>query len=182
MAEDLKRREILKFTAGTLVASQIALGQQHRFFTADEYNMVDELTDIVIPADGQSGGAKAAKCAEFIDMSLAEAFEDEDRQKWRKGLAAVDKLSKKLNNASFVQSTPKQREAVVLSMAANEAHPKAPEEQFFATLKDATVRSYYTSKIGIHDDLQYKGNVVQSGPYAGILPVGPALGDPDHSK
>jgi hypothetical protein len=33
-----------------------------------------------------------------------------------------------------------------------------PEVQFFHELKRLTVRGYYTSKIGIHDDLEYKGN------------------------
>jgi len=30
--------------------------------------------------------------------------------------------------------------------------------QFFRELKHLTVRGYYTSKIGIHDELEYKGN------------------------
>jgi hypothetical protein len=29
---------------------------------------------------------------------------------------------------------------------------------FFRTTKDATIRGYYTSEIGIQQDLQYKGN------------------------
>ena len=175
MAEDLNRREILKFTAGTAIAARVAIAQEHKFFTGDEFTMVDELTDILIPTDEKSPGAKAAKVAAYLDGSLAEAFDDEARQRWRKGLAVVESLSKKLNNTSFLQATPKQREAVVLEMAVNEAHPQAPEQIFFAELKEAAIHAYYTSKIGIHDDLDYKGNVVQSGAYAGILPVGPAL-------
>ena len=35
-------------------------------------------------------------------------------------------------------------------------------------LKGATVAAYYTSKIGIHVDQHYKGNVYQPGEYAGI--------------
>jgi hypothetical protein len=33
-----------------------------------------------------------------------------------------------------------------------------PEVRFFKELKRITVEGYYTSKIGIHDELQYKGN------------------------
>ena len=39
-------------------------------------------------------------------------------------------------------------------------HPKTPEEVFFGELKAATVQAYYTSKIGIHQDMEYKGNTV----------------------
>ena len=182
MAEDLKRREILKFTAGTILAARVAIAQEHKFFTADEFTMVDEISDILIPTDEKSPGAKAAKVADFIDAQLAEAFEDEDRQKWRTGLAAVDKLSKKLNNVGFVQGTQPQREAVVLRMAQNEKSPKAPEEIFFSEIKGATIMAYYTSSIGIHNDMDYKGNVLQTKEYAGILPVGPALGETAGSK
>ncbi len=49
-------------------------------------------------------------------------------------------------------------------------------------LKSATIHAYYTSKIGIHDDLDYKGNVFQRGEYAGYLPSGPALGKISESK
>ena len=182
MAEDLKRREILKFTAGTVLAARVALAQEHKFFTADEFTMVDEISEILIPTDEKSPGAKAAKVAAFIDAQLAEAFEDEERQKWRGGLAAVEKLSKKLNKVGFMQGTPKQREAVLLQMAQNEKNPKAPEEIFFGEVKGATIMAYYTSSIGIHNDMDYKGNVLQTKEYAGVLPLGPALGDTPGSK
>ena len=35
-------------------------------------------------------------------------------------------------------------------------------------LKRATVTSYYTSKVGIQVDQEYKGNVYQPGEYAGF--------------
>jgi len=45
-------------------------------------------------------------------------------------------------------------------MARNEEDPKAPEERFFGELKRASAGIYYTSKVGIHDDIQYKGNTL----------------------
>ena len=40
----------------------------------------------------------------------------------------------------------------------NEAQPQTPLEKFFKVTKDATIRGYYTSEIGLHKELQYKGN------------------------
>ena len=37
---------------------------------------------------------------------------------------------------------------------------KTPLELFFVTAKQATVHGYYTSEIGIHQELRYKGNKV----------------------
>jgi hypothetical protein len=68
-------------------------------------------------------------------------------------------------------STPEQRLAVLTRMAAGEKEPKTPAEQFFREIKGFTVRAYYTSKIGIHDDQQYKGNVYQPGEFAGFDPA-----------
>jgi Gluconate 2-dehydrogenase subunit 3 len=62
--------------------------------------------------------------------------------------------------------TPADREAIVTAMAAEEA-PKSEEGKFFVELKRHTIRGYYTSKIGIHDEMEYKGNVMQE-EYSGI--------------
>jgi len=34
------------------------------------------------------------------------------------------------------------------------------EERFFAELKTRTVHAYYTSRIGVHDELAFKGNTL----------------------
>jgi hypothetical protein len=178
MSSDLGRRELFRVAAGTAVAATALRAQgSHKFFTDPEFAMVEEISDILIPTDEKSPGAKEAKVAEYLDGQLAEAFDDEERQKMRQGLAVVDPLAQKINNAGFMQGTRKQREAVVLQMAQNEKEPKAPEELFFRLIKNATAQVYYTSKIGIHTDMDYKGNVYQTGEYAGELPSGPALAD-----
>jgi hypothetical protein len=174
---DLKRRELLKLGAVSVVAATVGRAQTpHRFFTPEEWAITDEFAEILIPVDSVSPGARAAKVTDYIDMRLADGFDDDDRKEWRAGLALVDQLSHKLNNTAFVKGTPKQREAVVLAMAENEKEPKSPEELFFRTIKGHTARAYYSSKIGIHEDMDYKGNVFQLGDYAGTLPPGPALG------
>jgi hypothetical protein len=46
-------------------------------------------------------------------------------------------------------------------------HPEKPEEIFFREIKLQAARIYYTSSIGIHEDLNYKGNVMLK-EFAGI--------------
>ena len=43
-------------------------------------------------------------------------------------------------------------------MARNEGDPTTELERFFAVLKRSTLDGYYTSKVGIHEDLNYQGN------------------------
>src|SRR5437667_368907 len=58
--------------------------------------------------------------------------------------------------------------------AAHEDHPTTDLERFFRTLKQMTVNGYYTSAIGIHQDLQYQGNTYLSAfPPCALNPIGP---------
>jgi hypothetical protein len=171
MGHEIGRRDLIKLTAGAAIASQSRAAGEPKFFTPGEYALADELTELIIPADEKSGGARAAKVAEYIDASLAEAFDGSERDTWRTGLARVNAISSEMHGAPFLECTAAQRIAVLTRMAANEAGPKAPEELFFRELKTRTVHGYYTSKIGIHDDIGYLGNTYQQGEYAGELPV-----------
>jgi hypothetical protein len=63
-----------------------------------------------------------------------------------------------MHGAPFLKCTPDQRIALLTRIAGNEAKPEKPEELFFVELKSNTVRAYYTSKIGIHTEMEYKGN------------------------
>lgn len=134
-----------------------AAGKLH-FFTPSEFALVEELTEIIIPTDEHSPGAKAAKCAAYIDFRLSEAFAEEERRQWREGLQRVNQLAREMHKKTFMQCSEDERVSVVTRMTANEANPQQPEEKFFAELKRRTASAYYTSRIGLHDELEYKGN------------------------
>src|SRR6267143_820863 len=112
-------------------------------------------------------GAGAAGVAMYIDGRLAESFEPEQPPRWRAGIKAVEALSREMHGKTFMASTPEQRLALLTRIAAAESDPKSDAEKFFKEIKGGTIRAYYTSRIGIHDDQQYKGNVIQPGEYAG---------------
>jgi hypothetical protein len=162
VSEELSRREVLKLGAAATLTVSLgraeSLAQSAKFFTADELALVDELSEIIIPADPHAPGARAAKVAAYIDSRLAEAWDDTDRTGWRAGLKVVEQLSREMNGKPFLQSSPDERVAVVSRMATNEATPKRPEEVFFIQLKARVVDAYYTSEIGIKQEMEYKGN------------------------
>lgn len=129
-----------------------------RFFTPTEYTLVEELSETILPADSRSGGAKAAKVAEFIEQRVRD-YEDQTKQAlWHGGLLLIDSMSRHYNGKSFVDSSLEERIAVLQVLSDNEQMTEIPEVEFFGELKRLTVRGYYTSKIGIHDELEYKGN------------------------
>ena len=52
------------------------------------------MSDLIIPADEQSPGAKDATVPAFIDLMVSKASV-ETKNLWRHGLAAIDELCKK---------------------------------------------------------------------------------------
>ena len=166
----ISRRDMLKATAAAAMALPLSQCRAPtlRFFTPEEFALVDELSDMIIPTDAQSGGARAAGVAAFIDARFAEAFEKEDPERFRSGLKAIETLSQQMHGKTFMAATAEQRLALLTQIATAESDPKTDAEKFFKQIKGATIGAYYKSKVGIHDDQRYKGNVVQPGEYAGL--------------
>lgn len=162
----LNRRELLLTLTGAAFAVQVpfqlaaAEPGKPLYFTKDEFATLDTLTELIVPVDDHSPGAKEAGVAVYIDKTVAEAFMPDEKASWRKGLASVNELSQSLNSKPFNSATAKQQVAVLTKMAQNEKDPKTPAEKFFTQLKQTTAFTYYSSSIGIHKDINYKGNVL----------------------
>jgi hypothetical protein len=160
--DQLTRRELIQITAAAAVGVQCGLASERplKFFSHDEFVMLDELTERIIPADDHSPGARAAGVAIYLDGRLAESVDEESKKQWHEGLRRIDALSQAIHGKLFLEATPDQRLAVLSHIAKNEKHPQTPEEQFFIELKFSTADAYYSSKIGIHQEMEYKGNVL----------------------
>jgi gluconate 2-dehydrogenase gamma chain len=175
--QTISRRSVLKILAVGVAGATHALGQtphphtgvemitpaatptevSPRFFNAMEMAAITVMSDLIIPADEQSPGAREAGVPAFIDLMISESSV-ETKNLWRNGLAAVERLSQKEFSSSFGVAKPEQQLALVKQIARNEYQPRKIEERFFIAIKGLTVDGYYTSQIGIHQDLHYKGN------------------------
>jgi hypothetical protein len=155
------RRDALKIAAAAplmnLRAPQPATPAP-KFFTVEEFRLADELTEMIIPADEHSPGARGAKVAEYIDRCLAESFEKEPPQLWRDGLRHIEEQSQSKHGMPFLNTTHAQRTELLTAMVSDEEEPKTVAGRFFRDLKRRTVQAYYTSDIGIHREMEYKGN------------------------
>lgn len=134
-----------------------AQSQPLRFFTEDENRTVIEMSERIIPADDSSPGAKAAKVNEYIDLIVSES-PDPTKQTWREGLAAINKMSRERFDKAYHDASADQQIELLTEISKNEKSPQTVEERFFRTIKYATIDGYYTSEIGIHKELHYKGN------------------------
>ena len=138
-------------------ATAPAKAQPLMFFTDEENKTVIEMSERIIPADEHSPGAKAAAVNAYIDLVVSESPEA-TKQVWREGLAAINKMSRDKFAKPFADASADQQIDLLKEISKNERSPQTVEEKFFRTIKNATVDGYYTSEIGIHKELHYKGN------------------------
>ncbi len=176
------RRQVLKIVVGSAAttvgfpilidaASQVVSHAAHmqaretpgvpyvlKYFSKQQARTLDALCEIIIPADDHSPGAKAAKVSEYIDEIVSSAADT--RKVWADGLSAMDRMAREQYTHEYAQCTTDQQVALMEKISRSEAQPATLEEKFFVALKAATIDGYYTSKIGIHQDLTYQGNTM----------------------
>lgn len=127
------------------------------FFTPAQHRTVDVLSELIIPADDRTPGASAAKVADFVDLLLSGAV-DEDQVIWRRGLKALDEATQDRWKHAFVDCTAEQQVELLTEISQREEKPRTALEKLFVEAKERTIQGYYTSEIGIHQELGYKGN------------------------
>jgi len=164
--DQLTRRELIQVTAAAAVAVTAGVqrglggGPALKSFSSDEFALLDELTELIIPTDDHSPGARTAGVATYLDTRLAESIDEESKKQWHEGLKRIGALSLEMHGKPFLEATPDERVAVISHIATNEKNPQTPDDHFFMELKLSTADAYYSSKIGIHQEMEYKGNVL----------------------
>jgi hypothetical protein len=129
------------------------------FFTEPQMETIAALSEVIIPADAHSPGARAARVDQYID-EIVGASDRATKDFWIAGLSAVEKLARRHYAKAFAHCNSHQQIEILQNLSLAESRPSTLEERFFVALKRATVDGYYNSEVGIHQDLQYEGNAV----------------------
>src|SRR5271156_4714773 len=101
------------------------------FFTPSQHALVEELSETITPADSHSGGAKAAKVADFIDQYLRETSDDDQKALWREGLRLIDSMSQHYTGKSVVDSSPEERIEVLTVLSDHDEMTDLTEVRFY---------------------------------------------------
>ena len=142
---------------GQAPGASVPTAERGRFFYPQEMETITAISDLIIPTDEHSQGANAAGVSGFIDLMVSESS-NETKALWRGGIAAVDRMSELQFSAAFHRTAQEHQISLLKAISRNERRPNTIEERFFVAIKSLTVDGYYTSPIGIHQDLRYKGN------------------------
>ena len=128
-------------------------------FSEADFAVISGVADLIIPPTGTPGAA-AAGVPRYIDEVVT--ANPAHKARFRAGLkwlgsAASEKFGKK-----FLELEEAQQISILqpLSDAVDGGRARSDGERFFALMKSMTADGYYTSRIGLVQELGYKGNTV----------------------
>ncbi|MBV8818627.1 MAG: gluconate 2-dehydrogenase subunit 3 family protein [Acidobacteriaceae bacterium] len=152
----LQAAEVHKHSEGSSPPAEPPLlrDYQPKFFGPDDFSALQAFTEILIPSD-DTPGAREAHCAHYIDFLLQSAtgITPQMQQQWREAMAA-------LKSAGFYDADLKRRAAIVAEISAPERDRSAkhPAYSAYRLIKQQNTFAFYTSRAGMIETLDYKGN------------------------
>ncbi|MGA8028608.1 MAG: gluconate 2-dehydrogenase subunit 3 family protein [Bryobacteraceae bacterium] len=147
--------------AGDELFGQTEHAHQHvpssRFFNDADFQLISRIADLIIP-ETDTPGAIGAGVPAYIDLVIGR---DLDQQLLvADGLRWLDSQA----GGRFIDLPEEQQLSILqpLCEASDTDTNRSRSVQAFALLKRLTADGYYTSKIGLIDELGYKGNTAMS--------------------
>ena len=130
-------------------------------FNPHQNETVTVISELIIPQTN-TPGAKAARVNEFIDVFLSSTILQE-RDQFLKGLDWIDRRSTELFQKPFIQATTTQQADLLTRISSEDSNEDSIGQIFFNRIKSLTVFGYYTSKVGLEEELKFSGWVEYKG-------------------
>jgi len=164
------------FAAGRSLRARLGNGAGLKVLDPHQNDTVVTIAEMIIPAT-DTPGATAAKVNEFVDLALAEWFDEAERKGFLDGLAEVDARSRKRFSKDFTGCTPEQQAEMLQLLDAEVAGNRdadkqgqhrnpTPSQRFFGNMKRVTLLGYFTSEVGQTEELH---NPIIPGRYDGCV-------------
>lgn len=152
-----------------------------KILTTFQAETVAAIAEAIIPQT-DTPGARAARVNEFIDAVLADA-EPETRNKFLNGLTWINQRCRTQYDVAFIKATPAQQLALLTPLSPPVDRTRTPEKEsayvpaqplqqdraesppdptaleFFKSMRSLTITGYYTSEIGMKEELGDDGNL-----------------------
>lgn len=156
--------------------------------SSDYQEIVAQIADIIIPAT-DTPGAKEVGVGPFIEMMIKDCYSDAQGAHFKEGLKMVEDKAKEMGGSFMSLSVDQQIEVVkAMEADAKTEEQKAKEAQidpetgkvkegsaaeepvapFFTLIKELTLFGYFTSEVGMKEELDY---VPIPGRFEGCIPL-----------
>lgn len=167
----MHRRDILRLFGGVSIIAGLPpehllalgrethqrLGLEHSplgFFDAHQLHTVAAAGERIVPAT-DTPGALAAQCHRFIERIVADHYAPSRQRRFIDGLVDLDQRASAMHGRLFIQVDDAQRDAVLIAVE-SQAYAAGADgaDSFWRDLKYLTLYGYYTSEIGIEEELR----------------------------
>jgi hypothetical protein len=155
-----------------LATAQSTAAWAPKVLSAHQHQTVAALAELIIPQT-DTPGAKAALVDRFVDTLLDEA-ERSDRERFLSGLTWLDARSQALYSSNFVSASPAQQVELLTKLSTDASAEDRAGADFFTAIKSMTITGYYTSEIGLRDELGDNGQL--------FLPAFEGCTHPEHQR
>lgn len=177
------RAEAFSVTPDALTA---AMAQGAGAFSAADIALLDEIAETILP-ETSTPGAKAAKTGAFMALMVTDCYTAEEQGVFRSGMQALDEACRAATKTSFMQATPAQRTALLVTLDREQktamderltfrtrfpaAPPAAPAPaHYFRMMKELALLGYFTSEIGYTKAMRYRESPGRFEPDAPLAP------------
>jgi hypothetical protein len=153
----LARQQSHAHAAGAAIAAQ---DWTPKVLNPRQNEMVIALTELIIP-ETDTPGAKAARVNRFIDTVLNGAPAS-NRESFLRGLAWVDERCRALAGKDFLAASVAEQTSL-LTRLSKEGNPDGEDRigvEFFQAIKTLTINGYYTTEIGLRQELGDDGQLI----------------------
>ncbi len=123
---------------------------------AHQDRTVTILAELIIPRT-ETPGATDAQVNRYIDTMLA-GYPVSRREEFVQGLAWLDGHCLSIHAAPFADLKPDEQVAMLRKLSGPATSDLAPGARFFRTIKGLVSTGYYTSKVGLEEELGWGKN------------------------
>lgn len=129
------------------------------FFTEAERETVTVVADRILP-ETDTPGAVEAGVVDYIEMIVSEWMNPEERERFMRGLRHLDVHAEALTGVRFAHAGEARQIAILSGLEAEgraltERDPEAATP-FFHQSRALVLHGYYTSEIGMREELRYQ--------------------------
>jgi len=121
-----------------------------QYFSSEQVRLLERIGDVIIP-ETDTPGASQSGVGRFIDTVMTEYYSAGDAQHFRSMLDAWDMRSDLLS-----MTDAELKDAVTRADAAAFSDRNAGEDEHFRLIKELMVSGYYTSEVGMTEELRLK--------------------------
>jgi len=164
------RRDVLRLLGGVSAIGALsphellAIGQRtHQslrrdrsplgFFDVHQLHTVAAAADRILP-ETETPGAAAAECHRFIERIVAEHYAAPRQKRFIDGLVNLDVRSSRALQRLFIDIPVTGQDSILAGVEQDAAAVVPVAESFWRDLKELTLIGFYTSRIGIEDELE----------------------------